>query len=138
MTTLAYVAVAVAILGLTLWLAWHSRVQQRAPAPYPPEAQRKFRLDDATSFASHRLRRCSGLDGADLRLLVDRCAAYVASQSRPMNGGGPRDGWLVPPNVFDVVSHLRREADAAHLDVDEECLWEVVNLHDEYLRTLRG
>lgn len=136
MTSLAYVAVAVAVLGVTLLVILHARMRHPASAPYPPEALHRFRLDDAAVFATERLRRCTSLDGADLRRLLDWCATFVSAASRPMNGGGPRDGWLVPPNVFEVVAHLRRESDAQSVEVDDECLWEVVNLHDEYLRSL--
>lgn len=138
MTNAAYIAGAVVVLLLCLWLVWlrHRDRKALSPAPFPPEVTRKFHIDDATAYASRRIKRCGGLDSDTLRRLVDWCAGYIASQSRPMNGGGPRDGWLVPPNVFDIVAHLRREADAVHIDVDDECLWEVVNLHDEYLRSL--
>lgn len=135
MTVWQNVLIAAVLVCMITWLVWQRRRDASTPAPLPPLAlAAPFDADAATEFASARVRRCDRLADEELRAMLRWCADYVARNATPMNGNSGYDGWFAPPNVFDVLSHLRRQAEAAGLDVDPACVLEVANLYDDFVR----
>ncbi len=132
-----YLAVAILLLGLAVFLVLRSRAERSDELePYRPDAlSRTFDSDKAYEFARRRLDGCDDLDATQIRDVLGWCSEYVRSHVAPLNGGGPRDGWLMPPNMFEVVEHVQRRAGEHDLVVKDECLWEIVGAHDDFMRS---
>ncbi len=129
---MAYLAVAFVLFAIATYLA--VRTRRRRPRSYPPHTfADPVDLTALTAFASVRMRRRHDLDDDRIRLILEWCVAYVRANLTPMNGGGPRDGWLMSPNMFDVVDYLRARVAEASIVIEDECLRELVGAHDDFL-----
>jgi len=137
----AQIVVAVVLLAGAVVLVVGVRARRRrvAEAGTRPGPVRAAGVNDdtvverAVDWVHARASVCH-LERADVLTCVAAVHAYVRANAAPMNGGGVRSGYLVPPNMFDVVQALLRESRAAGLSVDDECAWEIVRLHDDFLR----
>lgn len=131
-----YLLVALALLALAIYLVIRARRENRRRLePYRPTALAEpFDVEAAYRFVRGRISSCATLSPDQLRDLLRWCSEYVRAHVAPMNGGGPRDGWLMPPNMFETVEHVQRRAEEEGVSVPDECLWEIVGVHDEYLR----
>ncbi len=138
---LIYIVVVVLIAALAVWLVLRQRKMLSGAnvEPYRPGTMSTaFDTKAAANWASTQLKQCPGLSTENLESLLDWCSEYVRSHLSPLNGAGPDEGWLLPPNMFDVVAHVRARVEDASIVVDDECVWEVVRAHDEWVRISTG
>jgi len=138
-------AVMLVVGAVVLVLLWPGGRRGRAGTAVPVRpfrsvvVQDERHLDLATDWVHTRLRSSRGLERSEVRRALGWVGEFVRRNARPLNGEGralgisDSTGWLVAPNMFDVVAHLRTRAGAAGLHIDTECAWELCSLHDDFL-----
>lgn len=140
----SHLVIAAVLLVVAVAVVAVARVRRRASVRIGagPEPLRAAEVHDdavverAADWVHTRLSVCHLARDEAVRC-VAAVHAYVRANAAPMNGGGTQSGYLVPPNMFDVVQALLRAASSAGIDLGDECAWEIVRLHDDFLRSRR-
>ncbi len=138
--TWPYILAALVVLAFALWLAVKDVRRRAVVAARQGGAgsRASYDVDTAAEWVERRVALPDAVDREGLRRILGWAAECLRTKQTSPNGHGD-DGpdWLAP-NAVEVAGHILREMEAAAMEVPVETLYDIIEAHEAYLRTLAG